>query len=315
MFLFFMITDPRTIPDSAVGRRAYAVGVGLLATVLIAPLTTEFGTKVAILAALFVVCADARRDRAGRLDAAPSSRLSRRPRRRRRRDRRARGRARLCRPRRRRRHPGATGLGRECSIRGQSRRFPRSPWSNRRASRESTSATAQTHRAGRPRRSPRRVRRACAAATSIWPRRAPAAPGSQRSGTDPRDVGSRSSWPTTTSSGWSSACSRGANQGPPTVVARLEGTLVPVDLRPGARTSLAAASPRLSAGRCELALEDGRYLIVRSQGGLPLASEPALAPRAGGTLGGTSLENVARQSAWTSARVRSASASRTTRRP
>jgi ASPIC/UnbV protein/VCBS repeat protein len=57
VFLFFMITDPRTIPSSTAGRRAYAVGVGLLATVLIAPQTTEFATKVAILGALFVVCA------------------------------------------------------------------------------------------------------------------------------------------------------------------------------------------------------------------------------------------------------------------
>jgi hypothetical protein len=56
VFLFFMITDPKTIPSSADGRRAYAVAVGLLATVLIAPQTTEFATKVAILAALFVVC-------------------------------------------------------------------------------------------------------------------------------------------------------------------------------------------------------------------------------------------------------------------
>ena len=52
-----MITDPKTIPASQNGRRVYAVGVGLLATLLIAPQTTEFATKVAILAALFVVCA------------------------------------------------------------------------------------------------------------------------------------------------------------------------------------------------------------------------------------------------------------------
>ncbi len=57
VFLFFMITDPRTIPESRAGRRAYAVGVGLLATLLIAPFTTEFATKVAVLSALFVVCA------------------------------------------------------------------------------------------------------------------------------------------------------------------------------------------------------------------------------------------------------------------
>ena len=57
VFLFFMITDPRTIPDSPAGRRAYAVGVGLLATLLIAPFTTEFAAKVAVLGALFAVCA------------------------------------------------------------------------------------------------------------------------------------------------------------------------------------------------------------------------------------------------------------------
>ena len=57
VFLFFMITDPKTIPASRTGRRVYAVSVGLLATVLIAPQTTEFATKVAILGALFAVCA------------------------------------------------------------------------------------------------------------------------------------------------------------------------------------------------------------------------------------------------------------------
>ena len=57
IFLFFMITDPKTIPDGPRGRLAYAVGVGLLATLLIAPQTTEFATKVAVLTALALVCA------------------------------------------------------------------------------------------------------------------------------------------------------------------------------------------------------------------------------------------------------------------
>ena len=57
VFLFFMITDPRTIPESARGRRAYAIGIGLLAVLLIAPQTTEFATKVSVLAALAIVCA------------------------------------------------------------------------------------------------------------------------------------------------------------------------------------------------------------------------------------------------------------------
>ncbi len=46
VFLFFMITDPKTIPDGRGARRAYAVGVGLLAVLLIAPQTTEFATKI-----------------------------------------------------------------------------------------------------------------------------------------------------------------------------------------------------------------------------------------------------------------------------
>ena len=37
VFLFFMITDPKTIPSGRFGRRLYAVGIGLLATLLIAP--------------------------------------------------------------------------------------------------------------------------------------------------------------------------------------------------------------------------------------------------------------------------------------
>jgi len=57
IFLFFMITDPKTTPRSRVGRYGYALSVALLAVLLIAPQTTEFWTKVALLAALTVVCA------------------------------------------------------------------------------------------------------------------------------------------------------------------------------------------------------------------------------------------------------------------
>ena len=57
IFLFFMITDPMTIPKGRVARLVYAVGVGLLATLLIAPQTTEYATKVAVLGALALVCA------------------------------------------------------------------------------------------------------------------------------------------------------------------------------------------------------------------------------------------------------------------
>jgi hypothetical protein len=57
VFLFFMITDPKTIPAGRAGRRVYAVAIGLVAVLLIAPQTTEFATKVAVLAALALVCA------------------------------------------------------------------------------------------------------------------------------------------------------------------------------------------------------------------------------------------------------------------
>ena len=57
VFLFFMITDPKTIPESRTGRLAYAVSIGLLAVLLIAPQRDEFGSKVAVLASLAIVCA------------------------------------------------------------------------------------------------------------------------------------------------------------------------------------------------------------------------------------------------------------------
>jgi ASPIC and UnbV/FG-GAP-like repeat len=57
VFLFFMITDPKTIPAGRTARRVYGVTIGLLATLLIAPQTTEYASKVALLGALALVCA------------------------------------------------------------------------------------------------------------------------------------------------------------------------------------------------------------------------------------------------------------------
>lgn len=57
VFLFFMITDPKTAPRSPRARLVYAVSLGLLAAAMIAPTTTEFAAKVALLGALAVVCA------------------------------------------------------------------------------------------------------------------------------------------------------------------------------------------------------------------------------------------------------------------
>ena len=56
VFLFFMITDPKTIPSGRGGRAVYAVCVGLLTALLIAPARTEFWSKVAVLGALAIVC-------------------------------------------------------------------------------------------------------------------------------------------------------------------------------------------------------------------------------------------------------------------
>jgi Na+-translocating ferredoxin:NAD+ oxidoreductase RnfD subunit len=57
VFLFFMLTDPKTSPKGQKERVVYAVSVGLLAALLIAPLRTEWATKVALLGALAIVCA------------------------------------------------------------------------------------------------------------------------------------------------------------------------------------------------------------------------------------------------------------------
>ena len=57
IFLFFMITDPKTVPTGRVGRVVFGVLVALVSTLLMAPQTDEFGTKVALLSGLVVVCA------------------------------------------------------------------------------------------------------------------------------------------------------------------------------------------------------------------------------------------------------------------
>ena len=172
IFLSFMITDPKTVPDGRIARRVYAVSIGLLSVLLIAPQTTEFGAKVALLASLTIVCAarpilillssapaDSRRGRlfghlatgGQRLRAAPARRA------RRRRDRcggglrrgaRARGHSRtLDRPGRRR---GGRRCGRERNGLGEARR------------RADRSAHGAPHRARRRRRPGRRGRRPAA---------------------------------------------------------------------------------------------------------------------------------------------------------
>ena len=57
IFLSFMITDPKTVPETRLGRRVYAVSIGLLGALLIAPQQTEFQSKVALLGSLTIICA------------------------------------------------------------------------------------------------------------------------------------------------------------------------------------------------------------------------------------------------------------------
>ena len=57
IFLLFMITDPKTTPAGRVGRVVFALLVALVSTLLMAPQTNEYGTKVGLLAGLVVVCA------------------------------------------------------------------------------------------------------------------------------------------------------------------------------------------------------------------------------------------------------------------
>ena len=57
IFLFFMITDPKTVPGGQVGRVVFGILVGVVSTLLMAPQVDEFGTKVALLSGLVLMCA------------------------------------------------------------------------------------------------------------------------------------------------------------------------------------------------------------------------------------------------------------------
>jgi hypothetical protein len=57
IFLFFMITDPKTVPAGRVARVAFGLLVAIVSTLLMAPQVNEYGTKVGLLAGLVVMCA------------------------------------------------------------------------------------------------------------------------------------------------------------------------------------------------------------------------------------------------------------------
>jgi hypothetical protein len=57
IFAFFMVPDPRTVPDGQVARFVFGVLVAALAVLLLGPTVLEFWTKTAILASLVIACA------------------------------------------------------------------------------------------------------------------------------------------------------------------------------------------------------------------------------------------------------------------
>ena len=57
IFLFFMITDPKTVPAGQVGRVMFGLLVAMACVLLMAPQTDEWWTKVGLLTGLVVVCA------------------------------------------------------------------------------------------------------------------------------------------------------------------------------------------------------------------------------------------------------------------
>jgi hypothetical protein len=57
IFMFFMITDPRTVPRGRVAHVSFCVMVAVVSVLLMAPQSTEFWSKVGLLGGLTVLCA------------------------------------------------------------------------------------------------------------------------------------------------------------------------------------------------------------------------------------------------------------------
>jgi hypothetical protein len=297
VFLFFMITDPKTIPSSARGRRAYAIAVGLLATLLIAPQTTEFATKVAILGSLFVVCA-AR----GLVELIGYERL-------------AALRAQLAGalpgrwPR-----PAAAGAALVGALAFGALVFaagiPARPDGAHPTAAATTGRlpeiviTEGSEVASIDRATAETIARSIVAdlrtESMSLQRRNQKLAATAASGTWLATLWSqiRAESRTTTVADYDvdrvvMSLHRGTYQGPPTVVAHLQGTLVPSTYRPGP-TFVSRQEPQRFRRTVELAFADGRYLIIHSQGGL-VATPPQVGAGPTGTLAGTTFVNVAQQ--------------------
>ena len=303
VFLFFMITDPRTIPESRVGRRAYAVGVGLLAVLLIAPHTTEFAAKVAVLGALFLVSAT--RPAILLLHATGLS-------------------ARIARPfqgfvvrARRARRPAvvAAALAGAAIYSGlvvaagvparpeaaSASTIPSDPTMLPEITVVHSVGVAQIDR-GTQLTIARDVvgdLRSEAEALRLRDRKR-------------ATVGASGSWLATLWTHIREGAGRtiavpaydvvrmrirlepGDGQGPPIVVAQLEGTVVVTEYEGTPSNSVETRrNPEPFRRTVELALDRGRYRIVRSQGGVAIATPPSSTPAGSSVLGGVTLEDVA----------------------
>ncbi|HEV3234019.1 MAG TPA: hypothetical protein VG329_05685, partial [Candidatus Dormibacteraeota bacterium] len=56
IFVLLMMSDPRTAPAGPIGRAIYGTATALVAAALIYPQQAEWGIKLALLAALTIVC-------------------------------------------------------------------------------------------------------------------------------------------------------------------------------------------------------------------------------------------------------------------
>ncbi|MEX2614011.1 MAG: FG-GAP-like repeat-containing protein [Gaiellaceae bacterium] len=303
VFLFFMITDPKTIPAGRAGRRAYAVGVGLLATLLIGPFTTEFAAKVAVLGALFLVCMSR-----PILELLGSTGFIARPTR-------PAGRSGLATARASRPAMAAVALAGAVTFSGLVvvAGIPARP--------EAASATSAQNERGRlpevtvaastgiaqiarstalqiardvvadlrdegnalRRRDPDR---AAAGATGMWL----AALWEQIRNAEGRAI----VVPTYDIERIRLTLEPGKEQDPPTIVARLEGTLVVARYGEARSEAVSRRSREPIARTVELMLERGRYRIARSRGGAPTATGvPTREPNRAHALDGIELEDVA----------------------
>jgi ASPIC and UnbV/FG-GAP-like repeat len=297
VFLFFMITDPRTIPSSAAGRRAYAIGVGLLATLLIAPFTTEFATKVAVLGALFVVCAA--RPVLVLLDSKGlvGSRLA------------GFGRARTrpalaglalvgtmafvglvvaagtpARPEAASATPEPDATAPEVTFVSSKGVAPIDRRTARTIGRDVVADLHDEAEALRLRNRPR----AAAGATGEWL----AALWEQIGTAEGRSI----AVPTYDVRGIRLTVNPGDDQGPPTIVGRLQGTVVVTTYGVTPSDGESRSEPARFRRTVELVLERGRYRIASSQGGAsPVPSSPPVGNGSSDVLGGVVFEDVARE--------------------